>query len=500
MKVFKVESLLDFDFRTGDFLRFTPSPDHLLLESNIRKLDDIKSRFEQFGTSIPESRKSAVYRKFIESMLHKSRLLKDDFDSFRDIKTLAWSLDYAEEEEPYNAKIIDDAEYLESALNLFQNKFSPSILVPLCEKLLERWFHPNADYLRKFILKHINDYPGKRKFLNIIKDKQDWFLDRRGALNLANWLLCKNIKIFEIWDELKFPGHTRYYQYFGELPKYYLDYLKAGMTYDSRLYPKGKIEDILEFLSRHNNKLTYKKVLSRIIVDLGSEAPPDYRDLLKNPVLENVGDPFRESDWYPWEGASTREKEDLKKAREIFNSWLNEEGIEIFFNIISREIDPEGFQYRKAFWLAYSKHIEYFKIAADSYLKNNLEKNEKIKNIVKERFAYLKNAESRQCAFIFQIKHYTFVEFAKTGGGFYAYLRGNHLAPKLDKTSYSINELRHHGEMEYLIRANPCSYNEEGRYSHQNSRDYYWQGKLEKWLDKVLGIKPLASYRVGSRQ
>jgi len=421
--------------------------------------------------------------------------LKEVFKTKREIKTLAWSLYYSEDDKSYNIPVAR-SRYVNDAIQLLEDGYSHSILVPLCENILMRWDSSESEIFRSFVKKYIGTYNGKRHLLNLIKDNEEWFLNHRGDINLASYLIEGNQKLSDVWNLLNLPEHTYQYGYFSHLAIQYANLLLK------RNYSLAHIEDIIEFLMKHNNRLTDKQVLSLVIINLGNEAPHEYRDLLKNYVLEKIGDPVIESNWYPWPEASYKEKENLLKAREIFNEWINVEGIEMFFDKISRTIDPEDFKYRKTFWLAYAKYIEVFKIAGDTSLRYSLEKDNKTRSIVKNRFALLGGAERDQCAFIFKIRGYVFVEFGKKGAAFYAYMVSNPFVPKLDKQYYSIYELRKHSEMAYLIKDEDGYYNKirhyrkEGRYSHFASKQYFWQERLKWWLNKVLEISPTKNYKV----
>jgi hypothetical protein len=481
MDEFNIGSILNFKFELKDFLRFVPKPKENVKARAIERLKLIKG--EKLSAP-PINRVSEIYRKFIDIVPKGIQVLREGFKTRRDIKTLAWCLYHKEDRKPYDIRIAK-SKYMSYAIQLFEDKYSHSILVPICENLLMEWSSSESEIFRDFVKKYISTYNGKRNLLNLVRNNEEWFLNHRGDINLASYLIERNQRLSEVWNLLNLPEHTYQYGYFSHLAIQYTNLLLK------RNYSLAHIEDVIEFLNKHNNRLADKRILSLVIVNLGTEAPHEYRDLLKNYVLEKIGDPVIESNWHPWPEASYKEKENLLRAREIFNEWINVEGIEMFFDKISRTIDPEDFKYRKAFWLAYAKYIEAFKIAGNKSLRYFLEKDDKTRNIAKNRFAILGSAEKDQCAFIFKIKDYIFVEFGKKGAAFYAYRTSNHFAPRLDKQFYSIYELRHHSEMEYLMKDE-----REGRYSHFDSKRYFWQERLSWWLSKVLEISPNKSYKV----
>ena len=167
----------------------------------------------------------------------------------------------------------------------------------------------------------------------------------------------------------------------------------------------------------------------------------------------------------------------------------------MFFDKLSRQIDPEGFKYRKAFWLAYARHIENFKIIGSKRIKRLLQYDPKTEQLLERRFAILSNIpdESDESAFLFRIKNYVFVEFGKTGNALYVYKNSNPDAPGFDRRSYTIYQLKH-------LKINQQLFdkwdNGEGRVIHLGSEYYRWQDKLSTWLRRTLGINNIRGYYI----
>lgn len=233
---------------------------------------------------------------------------------------------------------------------------------------------------------------------------------------------------------------------------------------------------------------------------MGIEADFKLKDFLRNFVLQEIGDPLYTSQWRLSNEYNFEENEIVEKARNIFKIWLTVDTINLFFDRLSQSVDPHGFKYRKAFWKTYAEYMENFKIIGANYLKEKLIMNdEKIRELIEKRYAFLMGAEENQCAFAFQIKGYTFVEFAKTGSALYVYSPNNIYIPNFQQNIYRIDELKtskYHSF--YLIRkrVDYWELNNEGRLIHFNSESYVWQRLLKSWFKKILNIDTNKSFYI----
>jgi hypothetical protein len=325
-----------------------------------------------------------------------------------------------------------------------------------------------------------------------IKEYTKFLLENRGTILLASYLYENNIPPYKIWEILELPEYSKAFEYFSELA------VQCTQLLLSKNFSPDDLSNIVAFLTEHNNPVIDKKVFSKIITRLGSSADEMYKERIQQDILQRIGDPSVESKWLPWKGATETQKTVLKKAREIFNEWYTKESIEFFFDRISRTLDPEDFNYRKSFWLAYAKYITYFRIASDNLLLKTIKKDSKAYQLFSNRFAYLDGAERDQCAFLFRIKNKIFVEFAKKGAALYIYDVENSDAPSLHKNIYSMSELRQLSNRHSLVEDDGyyIRYYREGRLFHRNSYYYYWQERLKRWIEEILDITPDNSYKI----
>lgn len=470
-------------------MKNVPSFNNAIKESVFKKLHEIQKQHSTYVTIPPKYQNGEVYRKFIDALKKRENVF--EIFTLRDIKILPWEFCHYEEKRPYNIKIIEDYRLTKIALQLIESKFRPSMIIPLLYCYLSSWSLQN-EILKEFLRIHLKKYSGKNRLLLKIKEYAKFFLDNRGTILFASYLYENNIPPYKIWEILELPEYSKAFEYFSELAVQYTQLLL------SKNFSPDELSNIVEFLKAHNNHITDKKVFSKIIIRLGSNADEMYKERIQQDILQRIGDPSDESKWLPWKGATEAQKRMLKKAREIFNEWYTKESIEFFFDRISRTLDPEDFNYRKSFWLAYAKYINYFRIASDNLLLNTIKKDSKAYQLFSNRFAYLDGAERDQCAFLFRIKNKIFVEFAKKGAALYIYDAENSNAPSLYKDIYSMSELRQPGNRHSLMKSDGyyilC--NEEGRFFHKESECYKWQDRLKDWIEEVLGILPSSNYKI----
>lgn len=485
--MYNIESILGFEFDVYKFTRLAPT--FKIRQKTIEQLQKIKENHQRALTTIPKIDIKKAYRTFVD-IARKENPSPEKF-SKREIKALAWSLDYKEKKSPYNIAILESQQYLKSAMNLIDTYYRDSMILPLLNYYLNNWILQIAP-IKDFISGHIHNYSGRRTMLLNIRKNSEWLLNSRGAVLLAGKFLEEKRDPASVWDFFEFSDYTHSFEYFSEfIMQYTKNLLRTSFTADD-------LADIIEFLGVHNINLMDKKVLFKIICKLGSGASIECKDAIKRYVLDKIGDSAREDAWSHWRGASESEKHEADEARRIFNEWLTIESIELFFDKISSVVDPEDFKYRKAFWLAYARYIENFRIACSYTINSSLKNDPKFEQFLKNRIANMDGTTWDQCAFIFKIKDYIFVEFGKKGAALYIYSMGNELVPELDQNNYSMNELRHPNTMNYLMSDEGYTrhYYQEGRFGHYQSEQYKWQDKMSWWLKEVLGLNAIGNYRI----
>ncbi len=452
------KKLLQFNFDADEFARRALKPIEIPTE-RFAILEKIMKDHDGKGNGPPNQETlREIYRIFINTPPGN---LRNEFNTLRRIRQLAWALTYSEGGLP---RIVDIPQ-LKDALQLIENRFRVSALRGVFKTLLEAWDSPNANILRAFVKKHLKDYDGKQKFFQKLKTNMRWYCEENGTTQLATTLLRSRVELSGVWSFLDLESskndYMYRYSYFGSVA---MAYVSNGSFNDIEV-----VKDVVEFVEKHNNDKTSRTVLSKLIEQLGYVASEGLRQPIQSYVLQKWRDPrLAGSDW---RGVSL-------EARKIFTKWLTEADLHFFFDIVSRACHDQKFAYRKAFWLAYFDHISFCCLV----LRGNAEylfrhDSQALQYYHDRRPATLRGGNSDQHAFIIQMGNYTFVEFS-TAGACYVYENVN-LPFELGKSEYYMHELRN---QDWAVH----------RVIHSGS----WQRRFASWIYNKLGIKPQQSYRL----
>ena len=88
-----------------------------------------------------------------------------------------------------------------------------------------------------------------------------------------------------------------------------------------------------QFLLKHNNSVTSKRLLSKIILQVDH---PEY-SFLQNEVTKTafdlIGDPANISNWSTFENATVTEITEITSSRIVLEEWITKQFIETFFRI-----------------------------------------------------------------------------------------------------------------------------------------------------------------------
>ena len=471
------KKLLQFNFDASTFARRAPN-----ITISQQTLEILKGIEKQHGdgrkptTNREDIRQ--IYHLFIHASQSWSERLRTEFDSLKRTRQLAWALTYSENGLP---RIVDKPQ-LRDALWLIEDRLSISALLGIFDALLQTWNTQNAGMLRTFVKKHLNDYDGRRKFVQKLKANMAWYCEANSATQLATNLLRSQVKLSDVWSYLELRDHTHHYPYFGAVATAYVSI--------NRPRDPVAVADVVEFVEKHNNDKTSRAILSKLIEQLGNDASESLRQSVQSYVIREWQDPRIAGADVSWRNVS-------KEARQIFTRWITKEDLRFFFDVVAKACNDHKFAYRKAFWLAYLEHISFCRPVlrrnAEYLFTNDPQARQ---YYLERRPATLMGGESNQHAFIMQMGEYTFVEFS-TGGACYVYddspfddspyddsLFDDHLF-RLDASEYHMHELRN----QWLAKH---------RVIHRDSENYSWQWKFAGWLNRELGIEPLRSYRVGT--
>ena len=458
------KELLDFDrFDENALARRAPQP-IVIPQKNLKILEEIVKNHANKGIELPNREDlRQIYHSFINA--HQIGRLHTEFDSFKRTRQLAWALTYSEG----GVFRIVDTPQLSDALGLIEDRFRISALFGIFNTLLQAWDTSNAGILRTFVKKHLTDYNGSRKLVQKLKTNISWYCEENGTTQLALNLLRSRVKLSDVWSTLELPDHTHSYPYFGAVAEAYI-------TLNQRV-DRETVVDVTKFVEKHKNDKTSRVVLSKLIENLGYDASEHLRQSIQSYVLREWGDPRIT-------GGEVRWRDVPDEAKQIFTRWITKEDLRFFFDAVAKACDDNKFAYRKAFWLAYLEHISFCRPVLRRDAEYLFRNNPQTLQYYRERQpATLTGGNNNQHAFIIQMANHTFVEFS-TAAACYVYNNAD-LPFQLGDSDYNMIELRDQLWAEHRV-------------SHYNSENYYWQEKLESWINSEFGIKPLRSYRLGN--
>lgn len=454
------KKLLGFDFNPNGFATRAPRSPKIPSEQ-LEILERIVKTQDGASFSLPDwEGLREVYQLFKNTPPNR---LPSVFDSVRRVRQLAWALTYSEG----RSLAVVETKRLQNALQLIESRFRISMLPAVFNALMKAWHTPNARTLRTFLKKHLTDYTGSRKSIHKLKDNMTWYCEENGALLFAMSLITSRRKLADVWELLDLPDYMHGYPYFGDVATEYV-------TYNSRLNTEH-VTDIVDFVIKHSNDKTSRRVLSKLIEKLGVEAAETLRQPVQSYALQEWQDPRIT-------GGDVRWRDVSDKAREIFTRWITKEDLRFFFDVVAKACYDPKFAYRKAFWLAYLEHISFCRPVLRKDVEYLFQSDRQALQYYRDRRpATLNGGTSDQHAFIIQMEEFTFVEFS-TAGACYVYHNAD-LPFELGDSEYYMNKLR-----SWSLRRH--------RVIHRRSEIYYWQDEFASWLEDEIGIAALRSYQL----
>lgn len=454
------KKLLQFNFDPNEFASRAPRVPAIPTKQ-LQTLEKIMEEHDDSGYALPDRESlHQVYQHFVNTPPNR---LISEFNTLRRIRQLAWALTYFDGEPPRGAGTLK----LRAALHLIENRFRISMLPGIFNALMRAWNTPNAGMLRASLKKHLTDYAGSRKSVQKLKENMAWYCEEDGTMKLAMYLITSRRKLSGVWKHLELPDYMHGYPYFGDVATEYT-------TYNNQLNTEH-VTDVVNFIKKHDNDKTSRRVLSKLIEKLGSGASEDLRQPVQSYALQKWQDPRIA-------GADVRWREVSDKARQTFTLWITKEDLRFFFDVVAQACNDQKFTYRKTFWLAYLEHITFCRPILRKDVEYLFQHDQQALQYYRDRRpATLKGGTREQHAFIIQMGEFTFVEFS-TAGACYVYHNAD-LPFELGDSEYYMHELRSWSFAKHRV-------------IHRGSEDYYWQDGFASWLEREVGIEPLRSYQL----
>ncbi len=328
--------------------------------------------------------------------------------------------------------------------------------------------------LRKFISKKIKKYQYNRSLILRIKKNIQFFENKNGAIALGQHLALKSKNINELTSFFDLPDSWITYPYFSRSIIAYIQKTKSSLP--------NIFIDIQKVLVKHNQNVTFKRVVSKLILEANTPELTYMQNDIKKLAFDKIGDPSNQTYWSPYEEATISDKHDLINAREILNQWITKEFISVFFEKCINDTR------RKKFWLKMADQVTSFKVIGPARTKQLLRKDERIAQYVNSRFKITGNSK-QVSAFLIYVKNYVMIEFSDPGYAFYAYRINSKNMPNMNSSFQSVDELRD-GSMPMLMYRRGYTFtdsNAEGRLTH-NDGDMRWEMTFSFWLKKYVNI------------
>lgn len=241
------------------------------------------------------------------------------------------------------------------------------------------------------------------------------------------------------------------------------------------------LEYVESVIRLHDNDRTKKLLFADLVSRINENGDELKRTRLCRFANRILGDITLASTWAPFIGATERDAQKLKNAKQLVNLWFNRKIIETFFEVCVQDRD------RKVFWLNYVEYVSAFKIIGSTATKRLLQGDSRVSEIFLPHYIETDSLNSKTSALALFIKNKMIVEFSDTGA-LYVY---NHKHEKVKLVTNKRKQINSTADLKIpslnnLITLNVWGYsthNEIGRMTHQG----YWQDRLNAWMqDKVL--------------
>ena len=466
------KEILNFNFSEDNFIYYSKNVINQYtlnaLEININKLKEIGYGDESMDLEINTQRDVVLkFKKFaIKNNIEQIVLSK------KELRTLCYSLSYSEST---IESILSNEYELKVFLDLIDEVWKESFLKGLMYTYFVHFNKSNNSIinLESYLVNKIEFYEGGNAFFKYFKEHKKYLYLKNGDITLGYELALKNICILDITFAINRPKSWISYSYFSGVLCGYYERNKTNIS--------SYIDDLFTILKEHNNNITYKKIISKLIIQANESLYSDIQRIVKLKALEIIGDPSINSFWLPFENATANEINDLKNAQIILNEWLTKEFISVFFKECINE--PR----RKKFWIKYASRIEKFKVYGPEHIKKRLQQNQIISKFVNNRFSVI-NSNQNKCAFVFQMGDYNLIEFSEEGYAFVAHKTSQIDYISRTRSLQSIDDIRSSSNDNLLVKQRGHSFfdiQETGRLFHRDS-DVSWEQKFDYWINKKI--------------
>lgn len=364
------------------------------------------------------------------------------------------------------------------ALTLLENNWRDMFFNGLSFYCMDKWNKIDPQlrrYTCKLLRNKLISYQDGNKRYMVMKNHANLF-DEAGPLRMSAMILQKKLNIKEAPSLFGNKPSTINQSYYSDV---IVNYCNANCIMDVDM-----LESIFEI---HNLERTKKLVL----VDLVDRVNKNGNDLQRTQLCKFANrilnkDITLNVTWAPFLGATEKEAQKLRRAKDLVNLWFNQRIIETFFEVCVPD------RSRKDFWLNYIGNLDSFRIVGSTATKKLLQSDSRISGMFQSYFIETDSLTSNNSALVFFMKNKMLVEFSESGS-LYVYEKGHPMVKTVLDRKYKIsnaNDLKT-PSMSNLIEIKDrrvCYHYEEGRMPHQGN----WQSRLKNWIQRKVLASPNA--------
>lgn len=315
--------------------------------------------------------------------------------------------------------------------------------------------------------KKLKGYKGENKKYMAMKNHANLF-DEAGPRRLSALLSQKKQELTDAPTYFCNKPSTLSQSYYSDV---IVNFFETNIVTDLDI-----VESVLDL---HNSDRTKKLVFADLVQRIEKFGDELKRTQLCKFANRILGDITLTSTWAPFAGATERDAQKLKQAKQLVNLWFNRKIIETFFEVCVQDRD------RKEFWLNYVEYVSSFKIAGSTATKRLLQGDSRVSGIFLPRFIETDSYSSQTSALVLFIRNKMIVEFSDTGA-LYVY-NHDHRQVKLVTGRKGISNTADLKitSMNNLITISDWGYTtnyEEGRMTHQG----HWQSRLNGWMREMV--------------
>lgn len=393
-----------------------------------------------------------------------SKKLENGLDIFETNVSLT-ELTYVANEMAINKSFIKEIlEYDEDDFETILLFFQRDRKLGIYKNLLKLYFNhfsllkefPNKiKILEKYIKVFLYNYDGKNRLLNLYKNEKEFIFNPFDLLIKYQYNIDNIQKQFSLLVD---------YEYMLIMLNFKLVQQVESLEYDEK-----KDELFFEIIKRKDlffkdnftlKEYIVKHLLTRVVKEGGFY--PNWQQF----ILEIIGDPRSLSIYNSNRTSWDKIGNELKT---FFIGSLSKEDLKLFLEQLSEKGDIKNYEYRKAFWMAFTEYVQFAKLIVGRELLSLLSA-ETQRKIKKDETCYATYNQTEQSAIYIDFGKIKIIEYTHNGS-----VRGYIESPiDLSKNFYTQQELIIHKNNVFTE-------------PHLSPSSYNWQVKVLQQMNHYLG-------------